>query len=126
MYKIEKRDDSLLVCFNGDFDYSTIKQVIYKELMLPEFAQLNDIWHVGKHRAHLRLGEIQTIVDDFSKLCPDTACMKKTAIVVEPGLTSAILGLLADGLDRKLPLTCRIFESMEAAEAWTGIKRQVA
>ncbi len=123
MYHIEKEADCLSVVFKGDFDFSTVKCIINDLLITPEFCCCHDIWMVGKHRAQVRLGEIQSIVENFSKLCPKNACNKKTAFVAEPGLTSAILELLASGLDRKLPLSCRIFETREAAEEWLGFKK---
>ncbi len=122
MYQIKQSDNNLIVSFLGDFDYSILKQVIYSELVMPEFRRMNDIWVVGKHRAQIRLGEIQTIVDDFSHLCPPDTCNKKLAIVAEPGLTSAILELLADGLDKNLPLSCRIFSSIDEASEWVGVE----
>lgn len=122
MYKIDKTDTSLLVQFRGDFDYSTIKQIIYNELMVPNFCQLNGFWLVGKHRANLRLGDVQNIVEDYCKCCSQcNSCTRKMAIVAEPGLTSAILELIAKGLNRKRALSCRVFESREAAEKWVGI-----
>ena len=121
MYSIEKSNDCLYVTFENDLDYSTIKQIIYGDLAMPEFCRINDIWIVGSHRAHIRLGEIQTIIDDFGHLCPRDAADKKIAIVSDLGLTAAILELLADGLDRKLPLSCRLFSTLEAAEEWIGV-----
>ncbi len=118
MYTIEKSDHCLLVNFKADFDYSTIKRIIYDELIMPEFGCQHDVWLVGGHQAQVRLGEIQNIVDDFSKLCPQNTSNKKMAIIANPGLTSAILDLLADGLDRKLPFSCRTFSSRTAAEKW--------
>jgi len=120
MYSIANNNDHLMVTVRSDLDYSMIKQIIYDELVMPEFRLLHDIWHVGKHRAQIRLGEIQTIVDDFRNLCPPDTCDKKVAIVAEPGLTASILKLLADGLDKKLPLSCRMFGSVDAAKEWIG------
>lgn len=120
MYSIEKNSDRLYVTFEGDLDYSTIKQIIYGELAMPEFCELNDIWILGENRAHIRLGEIQTVIDDFSNFCPPEACDKKMAIVAQAGLTAAILELLADGLNKKLPFSCRMFRTLEAAEEWIG------
>lgn len=121
MYRIDRTKSFLQVQFKADFDYSTLKQLLYNELTLPEFSRLNDMWLIGKYRAHLRLGDVQSIVDDFGRLCPDEACQKKMAIVVKPGLTSAILQLMADSLDRRLPFACRVFDSQAVAEDWIGM-----
>jgi hypothetical protein len=45
---------------------------------------------------------------------------KKTAIVVEPGLTQAIMKLLADGLRNQLSIDCRTFNRLEDALEWIG------
>ena len=121
MYTIDISNDCICVTIRNDFDYSTIKRILHDELVIPGFCRLHEVWLVGTHRAQVRLGELQTIVDDFSRLCPREVIDKKMAFVAEPGLTSAILELLADGLDRKLALSCRTFRSREAAEEWIGL-----
>ncbi len=120
MYKISIEKECLLVQFNANFDYSTIKQVMYKEMTLPDFPRKNDLWLIGEHRADLRLGDIQKLVDDFSRLYPRNMGAKKTAIVVQAGLTAAILELLAKGMESRFPISCRIFASRKAAEEWLG------
>jgi hypothetical protein len=120
MYKIGKNEKCLLVQFKGDFDYSTIKRIFNDELIMPDFNRQHDIWLIEHHQAQIRLGEIQTLVDDFRQLCPKNTTNKKLAIVAHPGLTFAILDLLADGLDRKLPFSCRTFSSLKEAEDWVG------
>lgn len=122
MYSIEKNNDSLFVTFEDDFNYSTIKHILYDVLSMSGFSGLDVVWLVGNQRAHIRLGELQAIVEDFSRLCPMDTHDIKMAIVAEPGLPSAILELLADGLDRKLSFSCHTFTTRERAEEWIGIK----
>lgn len=120
MYQLEKHDECLLVFFRETLNYSSIKCLIHDELVMPEFSRMNDIWLIGKHRADLRLREIQALLDDICQLVPAGVRTGKIAIVVDPGLTSAILELLAAGLERRLSLSCRTFETFEAAEEWIG------
>ncbi|MBN2162843.1 MAG: hypothetical protein JXR25_01920 [Pontiellaceae bacterium] len=121
MYEIDNTNGALIVKFKGNFDYSTIKRILYHEISMPEFFKQNDIWLVGTHRTNIRLGEIQEIVDDFGNLCPGERLRdKRIAIVAQPGLTSAFLQLLANGLDRRLPLLCSVFDALEDAENWIG------
>lgn len=120
MYQVSRDEHCIMVELKQDFDYGILKEIIYNEIMISDAMHLHDIWLVGQHRAHLRLGELQNIVDDFRKLCPKGMRHKKSAIVVDPGLTEAILKLLADGIQMRLPITCRTFRAVDEARNWIG------
>ncbi len=125
MYGIEKNDNYLQIRFNADFNYGTIRRMMYEAAMIADFWKLNDIWMVAEHRADLQLGDLQNIIDDFCKIYPAKAREKKTAIVASPGLTSAILELLANGMNRKLPLSCKLFNSHSEALEWIGATESI-
>ncbi len=118
MYDISKSDDCLLVEFKADFDYGTINSILSNESLADEFRRLHNVWVIGRHQAELRLGDIQTLVDDFGKLhtgCPDA---KKMAIVVEPGLTEAKMRLMASGIERLKAISSRVFHTAHEARQW--------
>lgn len=118
MYRIEKEEGYLLVRFLDDFDYGIVQAVIHHVTSMGDFADTNDIWLIGKHRADIRLGELETMVRDFQCHCPRDAARSKTAIVVNPGLTEAIIGLWVDGARKRVPFDMRIFHTFEEALTW--------
>lgn len=127
MYHITKTNESLLVEIEADFDYGTIKQITYNETVMSEAGRLNDIWLFGKHRAQLRLGDIQLLVDDFKRLYARPSDTKKIAMVVQQGLTEAIIQLLASGIRRCASVSCCVFHTVDEARQWVQAKNsQVA
>jgi hypothetical protein len=127
MYDIKKHDSHLLVEFLGDFDYPMVQTIIRHETMLKEYPDTNDIWMIGKHRADIRLGELETMVREFHCLCPTDATRTQTAIVVNEGLTRAIIELWANALQKRVAFDIKIFHALEEAEVWLGVaKEQVA
>ena len=121
MYKVTNNEDYLVVRFKANFTCNDLRIIIRHELLVPECAHMNDIWLIGKHHAQISMGELLSIIDDFKHLHPKHAEGKKTAIVVEQGLTEAIMQLLANGLKNQLPFECRLFHKLEEAEAWMGV-----
>lgn len=121
MYKITQNSDHLLVEFQEDFDFFTIEAIIRDETRLAEYAGMNDIWLIGKHRSLLTLDELETMATDFKCMCPQDASREKTAIVVEQGLTEAIVELWIKELAKKVPFEIRIFHTLEEAEDWLGV-----
>ena len=93
MYDIKKYDSHLLVEFLGDFDFPMVQTIIRHETMLKEYPSTDDIWLVGKHRADIRLGELEDMVREFQCLCPPESTRTKTAVVVNEGLSGALLEL---------------------------------
>ncbi len=127
MYEIRKNDNHLLVEFQGDFDYPLIKTVIRHETMLKEYPGTNDIWLIGNHRANIRLGELETMVQEFHCLCPEDATRTKTAIVVNEGLTGAVIELWVNALQKRVTFDIEIFPTLDEAENWLDIaEKQVA
>jgi hypothetical protein len=124
MYDIKKHDNHLLVEFLGDFNYPMVQTIIRHETMLKEYPDTNDIWMIGKHRADIRLGELETMVQEFHCLCPTDATRTKTAVVVNEGLTRAIIELWANALQKRVAFDIEIFCTQDEAEAWLGVARE--
>jgi hypothetical protein len=111
-----------MVRFKENFSYHDLKLIIHHDLFVPEGTDLHNIWLIGKHHAQIRMGELLSIVDDFKFSQSFHVKDKKTAIVVEQGLTEAIMQLLADGLQKELSYKCRVFHTLEKAQEWLGLK----
>ena len=118
MYKISHTEDYLLVKFTDDFDFPIIRTAIRHETMLREYADKNDIWLIGDNHARIYLGEIDLMVNEFQRLCPRDATRTKTAVVVNAGLTSAIMELWVHALKKLVPFEIEIFQTIEEAEDW--------
>ena len=120
MYKIENNDDYLLVMFEDDFDYNTVNVIIHHVMMMKEYPCTNDLWMIGKHHAHIKLGELEAMVREFHCHCPRDATRTKTAIVAEQGLTQAILELWVSAVRKKVSFDLQVFHTLEDAEEWLG------
>ncbi len=121
MYKIENNGGYLLVKFEEDFDYNTVSVIIRHVTMMKEYPSTNDLWMVGKHRAHIRLGELESMVREFHCHCPQDATRTKTAIVAKQGLTQSILELWVNAVRKKVSFDLQIFHALEEAEEWLGV-----
>ncbi len=108
----------LLVQVNEEFDANTVRAIIHHETMLEEFPHTNDIWLIGKHHAHISLGELETLVRDYIHQWPDETTRTKIAIVSERGLTQDILKLWVTAVKREVPFDIQLFQPLDAAEAW--------
>jgi len=123
MYSIiSHKDGYLLVEFVEDLDFSMIQTAIYQETMLREYAGTNDIWLIGNHRITIRLDDLDMLATEFQCRCPHDASRTKTAIVVNEGLTGAIIELWVKGVEKKLPFEIEIFRTLNDAKSWLGIK----
>lgn len=120
MYHISTSENYLLVKFEEDFDYYTIQTIIHHETMLAEYERMNDVWLIGKCHALITLDELESMATAFKCMCPRGATREKTAIVVEPGLTEAIVELWIKEVAKKVPFELRIFHTLEEAEEWLG------
>lgn len=109
------------VTFEDDFTYSTIRTIIRHETLLPQYTRMDDVWLIGKHQALITLGDLETMVADFKCMCPRNASRKKTAIVVDQGLTEAIVLLWIKQSEARMPFTCRVFHTLQEAESWLGV-----
>ena len=118
MYEIRKQRGHLLVEFLDNFDYPMIQTIIRHETMLKEYPDTNDIWLIGKHHANIRLGELEMMVQEFHCLCPTDAARTKTAVVVNQGLTGAILELWVNALQKRVAFDIKIFHALDEAKAW--------
>jgi hypothetical protein len=121
MYEIRKEKNHLLVEFLDNFNYPMIQTIIRHETMMKEYPNTNDIWLVGKHRADIRLGELETMVREFHCLCPPDAIRTKTAVVVDEGLTGAILELWVNALQKRVAFDIKIFRTQDEAQEWLGV-----
>lgn len=120
MYSISKNSDHLLVTFIEDFDYAVIETVIRDVMMLREYSDTNDIWHIGEFQADVHLGEIDLMVNTFHGCCPPDATRTKTAIVVSEGTTGSIMELWVSGLKSRVEFDINIFRTLEDARDWLG------
>ena len=116
-------DGYLLVRFTEDFDYNVVQTVIHHVTSIREFPDTNDLWLIGKNRANIRLGELEAMVTEFHCHCPREASRTKTAIVVEPGLTEAIIELWMSGARKRVSFDMRIFHTPEEALRWLGVEQ---
>jgi len=123
MYSIRRNRDHLLVEFTANFDYGTMKAVLHHVTMLKEYPETDDIWLIGQHRSSIRLQEVGDLVQDFSCRCPYDMTRKKTAIVVDQGLTFAVLSLWVSAVQQKVPFEIRLFETLDEAHAWIGSEK---
>jgi hypothetical protein len=121
MYNIEKNHDHLLVAFEEDFDFCMVQTIIHHLTGMKEYPDTNDIWMIGAHRADIRLGELELMVKEFSCRCPHDATRTKTAIVVDEGLTGAIIELWVNGLKKRVAFEIRIFSELEEAREWLAV-----
>ncbi len=123
MYGIKNIGDYLLVDFQIDFDYAMLKAIIYHETSLEEYPRTNDIWLVGDRRAQLCLGDLESMVQDFRTRCTKPMTRKKTAIVVDRGLTASIMKLWVIESKDRVPFELQVFNTLDEAENWLGIPR---
>ena len=121
MYSISRNDGYLMVKFIDDIDFSMIEAAIHHETMLREYAYTNDIWLIGNNRVAIHLDEIETLENEFRCRCPRDATRVKTAVVVDAGLTGAIIELLVNGLQKKVAFEVEIFRTLSDAKNWMGI-----
>lgn len=127
MYKIEKHDEYLLVRFEADFDYNGVQAIFHHLTSLKEYPDTNDIWLIGDYHADIRLGELECMMRDFHCRCHREGERTKTAIVVKPGLTEAIIELWVNATRKMVHFDIRIFQSISEARMWMGIAQsQVA
>jgi hypothetical protein len=121
MYKITTHENHMLVKFNEDFTCSTIRTIIRHETLLPQYTRMNDIWLIGKYHALVTLDHLESMAADFKCLCPRNASRKKTAIVVNEGLTEAIILLWVKQPESRIPFELRVFHTLAEAKEWLGI-----
>ena len=123
MYSISRNDGYLMVKFSDNFDFSMIQTAIHHETMLKEYADTNDIWLIGENRAQIHLGELEQLTNEFQCRCPRDATRSKTAVVVDEGLTGAIIELWVTGLKKQVAFEIEIFQTLDEAKSWLGYSR---
>ncbi len=121
MYNISRHTGYLLVKFIDDFDYPMIHTAIHHETMLRDYAHTNDIWLIGDNRALICLSEIDLMVSEFECRCSPEAKRSKTAIVVDEGLTGAIIEMWVNALRRHVAFEIEIFRTLDLAKEWLGV-----
>jgi len=122
MYSISHNAGYLLVEFVDDIDFFIIQTAIHQETMLREYAGTNDIWLIGHYRVAIRLDDLERLATEFQCRCPRNATRTKTAIVVNEGLTGAIIELWVKGVRTKVPFAIEIFRTLHDAKCWLGIE----
>ena len=126
MYTIEKHEECLLVRFDEDFDYNMVQTIIHHVTSIKEYPSTNDIWLIGKYRADIRLGELETLMREFQCRCPRDASRTKTAIVVEPGMTESIIQLWMNATRKRVSFDMCIFNTLREAQAWLEIPESMS
>jgi hypothetical protein len=121
VYGIRKHDSHLVVEFEGDFDLPMVQTIIHHVTLMPEYVRMNDIWFIGNHHSRISLCDLETLATEFRCMCPGKATREKTAIVVEQGLTEAILELWMGTARTRVPFEMKIFHTLQEAEAWLGV-----
>ncbi|VGO21115.1 hypothetical protein [Pontiella sulfatireligans] len=121
MYHIHENPDHLLVEFRRDFDYPMIQTIIHHETTMLEYPATNDIWLIGTHHADIRLGELESMVQEFQCRCPKDATRTKTAVVCDQGLTQAVIELWMAEAQKRVAFEMRMFKTLEEAEGWLGV-----
>ena len=121
MYNIEKNHDHLIVTFEDNVNSCMIQAIISHLTSMKDYPDTNDIWMIGPHHADIRLGELETMVQEFRCRCPNDAKRTKTAIVAEQEMTQTIFELWAYALKHRVAFDIRIFSELEEAESWMGI-----
>lgn len=125
MYKIHTLEHHILVKFEADFTCQSIRAIIRHETAIPEYLRWNDIWMIGKHHSSISLPDFETMTAEFNCMCPRNAPRKKTAVVIDQGLTEAIVQLWIKQLGNKIPFEIRIFHTLAEAESWLGVVAKV-
>jgi len=127
MYRIEQHSNHLLVRFYEDLDFSTVQVVIHHLMRMKEYPDTNDIWFIGAHRLHIRLGDIETMVEEFQCHCPKDSNRSRTAIGVDNGLARSFIALWVKALRKRVSFEMSIFDSLEEARVWiSAADEQVA
>jgi hypothetical protein len=120
MYSISICENYLLVTFKADFDDNCVRVVIHHETQMPEYVRMNDIWLIDNHRALISMDEVDSLATEFRCMCPRNATRKKTAIVVNPGLTEAFAKIWVGKSEKRVPFELKIFHTLKEAEEWLG------
>ncbi len=121
MYEIKKVKGTLRINFKRDFGLHAFRRAIHRITMMEEYPHTNDIWVIGKHHAHIKLNELETMAKEFLCHCPHNATRTKSAIVIEREMTLSIFKVWMNAVQKKVSFDLRIFHSLEEAEAWLGI-----
>jgi hypothetical protein len=121
MYRISRNDCRLLVEFEDDFNYHDLRMIFQQEILAKGCSCMDIILLVGRHHALIGMGELLSVVDDFGRLCQACANKRKTAVVVDQGLTESIMKLMADGIDQQHPIKSRVFHDLDEAKAWLEV-----
>ena len=121
MYRISRNEGYLLVKFIDDFDFRMIQTAIRHETTMREYADTNDIWLIGDNHARIHLAELEMMVSEFQCRCTRDATRTKTAVVVEAGLTGAIMELVMDGLKKRVAFEIEIFRTLDEAKDWLEV-----
>jgi hypothetical protein len=110
-----------MVKFIDDFDFPMIQTAVRHETTMKEYADTNDIWFIGKYRAGLNHAELERMVKAFASSCPRNALRRKTAVVVDAGLTGSLIELWAHSLKQLVDFEIEIFRTLDEAKDWLGV-----
>lgn len=118
MYRISRNEGYLMVKFIDDFDFPMVLTAVRHETTMKEYADTNDIWFIGKYRAGINHAELEHMVKAFERSCPRDAQRRKTAVVVDAGLTGSFIELWAHSLKQRVDFQIEIFRTLDEAKDW--------
>ena len=121
MYRVSRNEGYLMVKFIDDFDFPMVLTAVRHETTMKEYADTNDIWFIGKYRAGINHAELEQMVQAFACSCPRDAQRRKTAVVVDAGLTGSLVELWAHSLKQLVAFEIEIFRTLDEAKDWLGV-----
>jgi hypothetical protein len=115
--KIITEKNYILVKPPEGVDYWQIFITIGKLFSMPEFQENNDLWVFREGQFNITYSDLFKIKDFVQKNCPKDVQAKKTAIVIETGMQSA-LAKIYKNIGKTLPQKFRVFNDFHCAEKW--------
>jgi len=74
----------------------------------------------------ITINDIEPMASAFNCMYPKGTSRQKTAVVVDQGLTEAIVLLWIRTLRKKVPFDLEVFHTIEKAKHWLGISEVAA
>ena len=98
-------------------DYWQVFTTIGKLFSMPEFQEKNDLWVFREGQFNITYSDLFKIRDFVEKNYPKNAKSKKTAVVVETGMQSALVKIYKS-IGKDPPRKLRVFTDFHSAEKW--------
>ena len=115
--KIITEKNYILVIPPEGVDFWQILTMVAKLFSMPEFKEYNDLWVLREGEFNVAYSDLLQLRDFVEKNFPENAHAKKTAIVAETGMQSA-LAKIYKRIGKQLPRKYRVFNDFGTAEKW--------